>query len=131
MIVRVLDEKKAEDLKVLEVSALSSITDYLVMATGTSQPHLRALRVELEKVLDAAKAPVLGVESEEGSGWTVFDAFEVMVHIFTAENRERYGLERLWKDGDEIPVTELLAASPPKKTRAARSPARKKRLRKG
>jgi ribosome-associated protein len=127
LIVRVLDEKKAEDLKVLAVGAQSSITDYLVLATGTSQPHLRALRVDLEKALDAAKVPVLGVESEDGSGWAVFDAFEVMVHIFTAANREKYGLERLWKDVSEVSVAELLTAPAPSKSRPARPRAPKRR----
>ena len=72
---RVLDEKKAEDLKVLDVSEQSSITDYLVVATATSLPHLRALRVELEKALDAANTHLVGMESSEESGWLVIDAF--------------------------------------------------------
>lgn len=103
-----LDDKKAEDLRVLDVRAQSSITDYLVLATGTSEPHLRALRLELEKVLDGAKAAIVGVESTEGSGWTVFDAFEVMVHLFTTESRARYRLELLWKDAVDIPVATML-----------------------
>ena len=75
-VVRALDDKKAEDLRVLRVSAQSTITDYLVLATGTSDPHLRALRVELEKVIDAARVPIAGMESSEGSGWTVVDAYQ-------------------------------------------------------
>ncbi len=109
LVVGVLDAKKAEDLRVLDVRDKSSITDYLVVATGTSEPHLRALRVELEKVLDAAGVRIVGVENEHGSGWTVFDAFDVMVHLLTAENRDRYRLEFLWKDAAEIAVPELLA----------------------
>jgi ribosome-associated protein len=68
-IVRCLDDKKAGDLRVLKVGAQSSITDYLVLATGTSEPHLRALRVELEKAIDLRKAPIAGMDSgEPGSG---------------------------------------------------------------
>jgi ribosome-associated protein len=111
LVVRTLDDKKAEDLRVLEVSRQSSITDYLVLATGTSEPHLRALRAELEEVLDEAKVPVIGIESTQGSGWTVLDAFEVMVHLFTAENRAKYRLEMLWKDAVVMTVTHLLARS--------------------
>jgi ribosome-associated protein len=111
LVVRTLDDKKAEDLRVLEVSRQSSITDYLVLATGTSEPHLRALRAELEEVLDEAKVPVIGIESTQGSGWTVLDAFEVMVHLFTAENRAKYRLEMLWKDAVVMTVTRLLARS--------------------
>lgn len=108
LLVRALDEKKTEDLRVLRVDGLSSITDFLVIGTATSEPHQRALRVELEKVLDAAQAKILGIDSSKGSGWTVVDAFDVMIHLFTAENREKYRLDLLWKDAEEIPVSRLL-----------------------
>ena len=121
LVVRALDAKKAEDLRVLDVREQSSITDYLVLATGTSEPHLRALRIELERVLDAARVPIVGVENEHGSGWTVFDAFDVMIHLLTAENRARYRLEFLWKDAAEVAVPALLATRPPA---ARRSPSR-------
>ncbi len=111
-IARALDEKKAEDLRVLDVREQSSITDFLVLATGTSEPHLRAMRVELEKTIDRAGEPIIGVESRQGSGWTVFDVFDIMVHLLTAENRARYRLELLWKDAVEIPVAGLLRPSP-------------------
>ena len=107
-LVMALDAKKAGDLQVLDVGSLSSITDYLVVATATSEPHLRALRIELERVLDAAKAPILGVDTTKGSGWIVVDAFEIMVHVFTPENREKYRLELLWKDAKQLPVAEFL-----------------------
>ncbi|SRR5208283_2117767 len=109
LVVRSLDDKKAEDLRVLDVREQSSITDYLVLATGTSEPHLRALRVELEKTIDGAGEPIIGMETTQGSGWTVFDAFDIMVHLFTAENRAKYRLELLWKDAIEVPVAGLLA----------------------
>ncbi len=102
LIVQALDAKKAEDLRVLDVSKLSSITDYLVLATGTSEPHLRALRIEVERVLDEQKAKILGVDTTRSSGWAVVDAFEVMVHLFTPENREKYRMELLWKDAEEV-----------------------------
>jgi ribosome-associated protein len=123
-LVRALDDKKAEDLQVLDVRAQSSITDYLVLATGTSEPHLRALRVELEKVLDSAEARIVGVESRPGSGWTVFDAFDIMVHLFTAENRERYRLDLLWRDAIDIPAAGLLETKvlPRRKSAATKSP---------
>jgi ribosome-associated protein len=99
---RALEEKKGGDIRVLDVSQQSSITDYLVVATATSEPHLRALRVELEKALDGAKAHIVGIETAPESGWIVVDAFDVMVHLFSAERRGHYGLENLWKDAKEI-----------------------------
>jgi ribosome-associated protein len=125
---RVLDDKKADALTVLDVSEQSSITDYLVIATATSAPHLRALRVELEKALDSNRVHLVGIETAQESGWLVIDAFDVMIHLFLAETRERYGLERLWRDASEVSVNKLLGLSektPVKKT-AARGAAPRK-----
>ena len=102
-----LDEKKAEDLRVMDVSEQSSITDFLVLATGNSAPHLRALRIEVEKALDAAKARIVGMEIPQDTGWMVIDAFDVMIHLFTADQREHYALENLWKDAVEVSVPQL------------------------
>jgi ribosome-associated protein len=107
LIVQALAAKKAEDLRVLDVSKLSSITDYLVLATGNSEPHLRALRIELERVLDEQQARVLGVDTTKGSGWIVVDVFDVMVHLFTLENRDKYRMELLWKDAVELAQPKL------------------------
>lgn len=132
-ICQVLDAKKAEDIRVLGVSAQSSITDYLVLSTGTSEPHLRALRVELEKVIDRSGVRILGMDTGHGSGWLVIDAFDIMVHVFTPENRRKYALESLWKDAEELPLSNVLAgekkaAKKPttKPEKKAKAPARKK-----
>jgi ribosome-associated protein len=122
---QVLDEKKAGDLTVLDVSAQSSITDYLVLATATSEPHLRALRVELEKVFDSDGVQLVGMEAPQESGWIVLDAFDVMVHLFLPSMRERYGLERLWQDAKAVPVAKILA-SPHKTPKRRAQPAKRK-----
>lgn len=113
IVFKALDEKKAEDIRVLNVSEQSSITDYLVIATGTSEPHLRALRVELEKALDAAKVRIVGMDTDQGSGWMVVDAFDVMVHVFTRETRANYKLETLWKDATEVTQAALFGLPEP------------------
>ena len=118
---RALEEKKAGDLRVIDVTALSSITNYIVIATATSEPHVRALRVELEKVLDASKNRIVGVDAASESGWAVMDAFDVMVHIFTPDTRARYKLEHLWRDGDEVSVSKLLTGKELPKKKAARA----------
>jgi ribosome-associated protein len=112
--VRALADKKAEDLRVLKVSGKSTITDYLVLATGNSDPHLRALRIEVERVLDEVKHPICGMEvGGYGSGWTVVDAYQIMAHIFTPEQRGNYALERLWKDAETINISKLIDAPKP------------------
>jgi len=117
-----LTEKKAEALRVLNVRAQSSITDYLVIATGTSEPHRRALRIELERVLAESRTHLVGLEATEASGWTVVDAFDVMVHIFSPEQRERFHLENLWRDAEEIPAAKLIARAKGRRRVKTRTP---------
>ena len=97
-----LAEKKAEALKVLDVREKSSITDYLVLATATSEPHAKALKAELDKSLKAAGVKLIGEDREVGSGWLVVDAFDFMVHLQTEEMREFYALDSLWKDAPAL-----------------------------
>ena len=105
-----LDDKKALDLKILDVREISTITDYLVIASGNSQPHLKALRGSVERALKDAQAHIVGAESGEDSGWQVVDAFDFMVHLFTPEMRDTYRLEQLWKDAEPIDVEDLKAS---------------------
>ena len=118
LLCRALDDKKAADLTVLDVSAQSSITNYLVLATGTSEPHLRALRQEIDRIIKETGTTVVGVDSAPGSGWTVVDAFDVMVHLLTRENRDRYRLEILWGDAPAVNVKRLIAVPRPRKKKA-------------
>jgi ribosome-associated protein len=107
--IRALDDKKAVEIRVLEMGQISSIADFLVIATGTSEPHLRALRIALEHSLDEAGVTSRS-ESQRDSGWTVVDAFDVLFHVFREDIRKSYALEALWKDGLDIPVSAILKA---------------------
>jgi ribosome-associated protein len=107
--VRALDDKKAVDIRVLEMGQISSVADFLVVATGTSEPHLRALRIALEQAMDEVGVSSRS-ESQRDSGWTVVDAFDVLFHVFREETRRSYALEALWKDGLDIPVKAILKA---------------------
>lgn len=124
-LITALEDKKAENLKLLNVGGVSDITDYLLLATGNSEPHLRALRIETEKVLDAAKVKIAGMDSGGfNSGWTVVDAYQIMVHFFTAEQRQNYALDKLWKDATETDLKTLSAKSAPvAKVRVAKAKA--------
>lgn len=131
-LITALEDKKAEQLKVLHVGGVSDITDYLVLATGNSEPHLRALRIEAEKVLDAAKFKIAGMEQGGfGSGWTVVDAYQIMVHFFTAEQRGNYALEKLWKDAPEVDLKTLAAKTVEKPAKVKKVAAVKKSVAKG
>ena len=106
--VRALDERKATELTLIDVRGLSSLTDYLVFASATSEPHLRALVNTLQRELKGS-GDVLGTDYTPGSGWAVVDAFHYMVHLFQAEQREFYQLEPFWNEGAALPVSPFLA----------------------
>jgi len=99
------DNRKAEDLLVLDVRKVSSVTDYFVIASGTSEPHLRAISEEIIEKLAAEH----GIEPriKDGSvhgGWLVLDFFDVIVHIMRADVRAHYDLETLWGDAPKVRV---------------------------
>ncbi len=93
------DNKKAENLVVLDVRKVSSVTDYFVLASGTSQPHLRAIVEEITSKLrdeyDLRPARTDGMASGQ---WVVLDFFDVIIHVMHTEVRQRYDLEGLWGD---------------------------------
>lgn len=97
------DNKKAENIAVLDVRKLSSVTDFFVIVTGTSQPHLRAIVEEIHSQLrDEHDLRPVRSEGLTGGNWVVLDYFDVIVHVMHTEARQRYDLEGLW--GDAKPV---------------------------
>jgi ribosome-associated protein len=104
------DNKKAEDIAVLDVSALSSVTDYFVIASGTSEPHLRAIVDEITDVLreEYGLAP-RAIDGTLQTSWVVLDYFDVIVHIMRQETRDRYDLETLWGDAPRVKVRKRAA----------------------
>lgn len=106
--VRALDERKAEELKVVYVGEVSSITDFLILASGNSEPHLKALNNSVLRELKDLHVSVVGSDSVQGSGWGVIDAFDVMIHLFLPEQREFYKLDELWKDGVSVEPSRFL-----------------------
>jgi len=97
------DNRKAEDIVILDVRKLSSITDYFVIASGTSEPHLRAIFDEITDTLveDYGEKP-RAIDGGAQSTWRVLDFFDVIVHIMRADVREQYDLEALWGDAPKV-----------------------------
>jgi ribosome-associated protein len=97
------DNKKAEDIAILDVRELSSVTDYFVIASGTSEPHLRAI---VDEVTDKLRAEhhlrPRAVDGTLQTSWVVLDYFDVIVHIMRRDIRERYDLETLWGDAPRL-----------------------------
>ncbi len=97
-----LDDKKALDIAILDVTELSSVTDYYVMATGTSAPHIKALAEEVQKVLKQQEVRCHRKSGTAESQWMVLDFVDVVVHIFSRDARAYYALEDLWSDAPRM-----------------------------
>jgi ribosome-associated protein len=97
------DNKKAENLLVLDVRKLSSVTDFFVLASGSSLPHIRAIVQEINDGLrrDHELRPRV-VDGSPAGGWVVLDYFDVLIHVMHASVRERYDLESLWGDAPSV-----------------------------
>lgn len=100
---RLADNKKAENIALLDLRSISSIADYFVIVTGSNEPHLRAIVDEIsEKLrLDHNVRP-LSVDGAKITPWIVLDFIDVLVHVMNDEFRELYDLENLWGDGEKI-----------------------------
>ena len=109
LIVQTLDDKKAKDIHAIEISDLTIIADYFIIATGTSTTHVRALADEVEFRLKNQHG-ILPLRSEgyATSQWILVDYGHVILHVFLSDTRDFYSLERLWGDGKNIPLEELI-----------------------
>ncbi|MCC5849280.1 MAG: ribosome silencing factor [Verrucomicrobia bacterium] len=107
--VQALDQHLAEEIRILEVRDVSSVTDFFVIATGTGVPHLRALASEVEKACKNHRVRARRKGGSPFSGWMVIDFADVVVHVMTRELREFYALEQLWSDGKTVDAAALLS----------------------
>ena len=96
-IARFLDDNKAKDIVILNVANVSSLSDFFIIATGSSTPHIRALTENVrKKIKDIFKRLPLGEESERMSKWNLLDYGEVVIHIMNQEQRDTYKIEKFW-----------------------------------
>ena len=102
-----LEAKKGEDVRVIDISEVSSLGDYFIIASGGSRPQLQALRDEVEERLGRAGFPAKSVEGGDSTKWILMDFGDIVVHIFDKENRLFYDLERIWRDGKEVSPEEI------------------------
>lgn len=106
---KALDAKKGKDIKVLEIEAITTLADYFVICTGSSNTQINALCDEVEKQLSEAGEEPLHREGHRGGTWVLLDYGCIAVHVFNAEAREFYSLEHLWSDGKEVDLTGVLS----------------------
>lgn len=106
--VKALDAKKGKDIKVLYTADQTTLADYFVLCTGTSNTQVKALADAVEDAMTQAGEEPHHVEGHRGGQWTLLDYSAVVVHVFTEEAREFYALERLWSDATMVNLDEYL-----------------------
>lgn len=102
-----LEDKKGEDIHVIDISEVSVIADYFIIANGTNRSQVQALADNVEEKLGRAGCPVKQIEGYNNANWILLDFGDIIVHVFDTENRLFYDLERIWRDGKQIDLNEL------------------------
>lgn len=102
-----LSDKKGEDIKIIDITGISVLTDYFIIANGNSDSQVNALVDNVEEELHKAGYPLRQREGQASGSWVLLDFVDIIVHVFDKENRLFYDLERIWKDGKDIMPEEL------------------------
>lgn len=104
---KVLDEKKGEDIKVIDIAGVSVLADYFIIANGSNESQVRALVDNVEECLHKAGFVLKQREGYGTASWVLLDFGDIIVHIFDKENRLFYDLERIWRDGVDVDIEAL------------------------
>ncbi len=108
MVIAALEDKKAEDISIIDISEVSVIADYFIIASGSNRSQIQALCDHVEETLGRAGVLVKQIEGYDNANWVLMDFRDIIVHIFDKENRLFYDLERIWSDGKKIEKTAVL-----------------------
>ena len=107
-VTKALDAKKGMDIKLLKIDQVSSLADYFLICTGTSNTHVKTLCDYAEYTLEELGEPMLGREGHRGSAWELLAYGTIVVHVFTEEARKFYDLERLWADAEVVDLRQIV-----------------------
>lgn len=105
---KAIDDKKALDIKVIDIREVSSIADYFIITSGSNINQVQAIVDNVDEQLGRAGFEPKQIEGTRNSSWILMDYGDLIVHVFDEENRLFYDLERIWRDGKEIDPTEFL-----------------------
>jgi len=105
--INALEDKKAEDIRVIDISEVSVMADYFVIASGSNPSQLQAMVDNVDETLGRAGHPVKQIEGYNSANWILMDFGDIIVHVFDKENRLLYNLERIWRDGKTIEKEDL------------------------
>ena len=107
-VTKALDAKKGMDIKLLKIDRVSSLADYFLICTGTSNTHVKTLCDYAEYTLEQLGEKMLGREGHRGNTWELLDYGTLVIHVFTDEARKFYDLERLWADAESVDLSEII-----------------------
>ena len=107
-VTKALDEKKGMDIQLLRIGHISSLADYFIICTGTSNTHVRTLCDFAEYTLEQLGETLVSREGHRGNTWELLDYGSIVVHVFTDEARQFYSLERLWADAETIDISDII-----------------------
>lgn len=107
LVVEALEDRKAEDVTVIDIHEISPVADFFVVANGTNQNQLQAMRDAVDEAMYKNGIHAKQVEGNQNSTWILMDYEDIIVHIFSKEDRLFYDLERIWRDGKIIDKSEL------------------------
>ena len=107
-VTKALDAKKGMDIKLLKIDKVSSLADYFLICTGTSNTHVKTLCDYAEYTLEQLGENMLGREGHRGNSWELLDYGSLVVHVFTEEARQFYSLERLWADAEQVDIRDIV-----------------------
>lgn len=107
LVVDALEDKKANDIQIIDISNVSVIADYFIIASGNNRNQVQALADHVEEICGRAGYPIRQTEGYDSANWILMDYSDVIVHVFSKEDRLFYDLERIWRDGVFIKREEL------------------------
>ncbi|MCM1272516.1 MAG: ribosome silencing factor [Clostridium sp.] len=102
-----LQDKKGNDIKIIDIREISSMGDYFIIADGLNRNQVQAMCDAVEEVLSAAGAKLKNREGYANGGWILLDYYDIIVHIFSEEERNFYDLEHIWRDGIQVQLGDL------------------------
>ncbi len=102
-----LEEKKAKDIRIIDISDVSVLADYFIIASGSNRNQVQAMADEVQEKLGKAGYEPKQVEGYQTANWILMDYQDIIIHVFDEENRLFYDLERIWRDGREVSAEDL------------------------
>lgn len=105
--IQALEDKKAEEISVIDIQEVSVLADYFLIASGSNRSQIQALCDSVEEILTKAGTKVRQIEGYDSANWILLDFGDIIVHIFDKENRLFYDLERIWRDGKTVSLEEF------------------------